>query len=392
MIFSNQHLIWIEKAALRSLFISIWLAIFVSIFIHGWTATWSFLGIESMYPPFADLRTVQGGLLSLAQGLDPQLINPGDPWGRPMNYPAVWLDIGRFLHFQSEDAYMLVIGFVIALYCAICFYLLTQYPSVWLFLLSFSGASLLAIERGNNDLIIFIILFLAASFPLLIRGPLILLATILKIYPVFAVLSMAVHKRFSVAIAATLSTILFAAYILLFDAAELQKLRMATPVGALQSYGSLPLALSLDKFSSALTPAFVSAVLIALSCAVWYFLRAKQMLSVSTGTTYREEVLFLVGAPIFLATFVLMGNWDYRLIFLIFCIPYVQKIANSIVKNITLILILTASNQALLYLTFNRVGITICKFSKALLFIAIAVILLDMVVRTLRNIAIRKVI
>jgi hypothetical protein len=32
----------------------------------------------------------------------------------------------------------------------------------------------------------------------------------------------------------------------------------------------------------------------------------------------------LVGAAIYVGTFMLSANWDYRLIFLIFCIPFLQ--------------------------------------------------------------------
>ena len=49
---------------------------------------WAFLLVPSGGDePFADLRTVQEAMTSLAQGFDPQLVNPGEarPRARVMN-------------------------------------------------------------------------------------------------------------------------------------------------------------------------------------------------------------------------------------------------------------------------------------------------------------------
>ena len=39
----------------------------------------------------------------------------------------------------------------------------------------------------------------------------------------------------------------------------------------------------------------------------------------------RSVDLMLVGAAIYVGTFILSSNWDYRLIFLVFCIPFLQQ-------------------------------------------------------------------
>ena len=46
--------------------------------------------IPTMNPVFADIRTITGVNATLSQGLDPLVSNPGDPWGRTMNYPRIW--------------------------------------------------------------------------------------------------------------------------------------------------------------------------------------------------------------------------------------------------------------------------------------------------------------
>ena len=45
----------------------------------GWTGAFRRLGVPTLSPPLADMRTLQGALLSEARGLDPQVDNPNDP-------------------------------------------------------------------------------------------------------------------------------------------------------------------------------------------------------------------------------------------------------------------------------------------------------------------------
>lgn len=152
----------------------------VAIFKYGWIETWSTLLVPALDPPFADLRTVQGALLSLERGLDPLVSNPGDPWDRPMNYPRPWLLIAQWLSLHVEIYYLISVLFYVVGYLCICVYLLNRFPSIWLLLAVLSGASLLSIERGNNDLVIFILLFFAATSKVFISVVLITIATMLK--------------------------------------------------------------------------------------------------------------------------------------------------------------------------------------------------------------------
>jgi hypothetical protein len=56
----------------------------------GYEQTWRLWSIPVMSPPFADLRVITHGADSVARGFDPLINNPGDPWGRPLNYPKIW--------------------------------------------------------------------------------------------------------------------------------------------------------------------------------------------------------------------------------------------------------------------------------------------------------------
>ena len=148
-----------------------------------------------MSPVFADTRTVQGALVSIEQGYNPQIENPGDPWQRPMNYPLIWVNIARFFQLENETNFLLfVVSYVIA-YVVGCLILLWMFPSFYMLLAMFSGALLLAVERGNNDLLVFVLMLagvLISRVPhrLYARVPLFLSAAALKIYPAYAFLSL----------------------------------------------------------------------------------------------------------------------------------------------------------------------------------------------------------
>jgi len=174
----------LKKRFLCVSFIVAWLLIAISIVTIGWASTWKGLLIPTMTPVFADMRTVQGALQSIAQGLNPQINNPGDPWGRVMNYPSIWIAIAQMLDLNNEANYLVfvliaVFGF---LYC--CYSIVSKSDSIWALFCVLSGAALLAVERGNSDLIVFTLLFLSAKITSFSRVLPIAAATTLKIFPV----------------------------------------------------------------------------------------------------------------------------------------------------------------------------------------------------------------
>ena len=54
-------------------------------------AVYRFLTLPALVPAFGDMRTSTGINFSLACGFDPMLDNPGDPWGRAVEYPRIWI-------------------------------------------------------------------------------------------------------------------------------------------------------------------------------------------------------------------------------------------------------------------------------------------------------------
>lgn len=348
-----------KKTFLLSIFILSFILILCGVLIAGWSETWSALLVPTANPPFADLRTVQGSIYSISQGFDPQLINPGDPAKRPMNYPSIWADIAKLLSLDLEQNYLIFVCSYVSLYILVCFANLRQHPSLWILLLIFSGSSLLAIERGNNDLIVFNLLYFSTIAPIIFSAALIIVASILKIYPIFTVGTLYKSKKVLL-----ITTGLLATYILI-KLPELQIIRGGTPISASLSYG-IP---SLQAKFGLTYPAWGVAL-----CMVLFSLisgRIKWIKAHAKSTIYsdRDYKLFLLGASIYLCTFIISSNWDYRLIFLIFCIPYIDKLTGNSLKIILLSSILLASNQMILtHLLGSIVGENLCVLTKCVVF------------------------
>lgn len=333
-----------NKNVLSFIFLFICFLILFLILNLGWTQTWSMIlgPTITLEPYFADMRTVQGALLSIQQGFNPQLVNPGDPWGRPMNYPYVWVVISDFFSLDSEKNYLILIIFSVTTYLTICLNILRKYPSIWLLLTIFSGSSMLAIERGNNDLIVFILLYFSSSTSLLLTSLLIICASILKIYPIFSIITLSNNKKYFIIITSIVGLYLVSIW------SEIESIRANTPISAVMSYGAPSISEALKlKFNIHLNSWILA------MCAIFFalLLGRSNRVKITTKSQKMDEIkfkLFQIGACIFLCTFIISSNWDYRLIFLILCIPFVTSLPKSNIRLLILLSIIIASNQAFL--------------------------------------------
>jgi hypothetical protein len=323
-----------------------------------------------MSPPFADLRTVQGSLMALESGLNPQINNPGDPWGRPMNYPSVWIWLATMFSIQNEANYLVFVATMVIGYLVSCFFLLRAYPSLPLLLMCFSGAALLAVERGNNDLLVFTLLFASASSPRVIGVAAITIATLLKIYPALAIV--AFLKNIRTALFMAIGSI-FAIVLLL---PEFSAIQSATPTSGGLSYGSQSIFAHVRRFNSRILGAFLSIVLISTAFILGSAKSTKSKSNASRSTS-AEETLFLIGACTYVGTFILASNSDYRLIFLLFCIPYFLKIDNIFMRIYLIISLFIAMNFIPMKVVFGEFGVGLNISAKIFLVIALTAILFN---------------
>jgi len=341
------------------IFVLFWAAILICIAKFGWVATWGMLHIPTIYPPFADMRTIQGALASIAAGYDPQIHNPGDPWGRVMNYPGVWIDIARIFRLGDEASFLFFVVTCIFGYLYSCYTLLKNSPSVYLLLAMMSGASLWTVERGNNDLVVFSLM--AAALHLRwdkVKSLIVLLAVMLKIYPVFAVYG--IFRRNIKLLVVT--TVLAAIYLIL----NLNEMMLAKSGNT--ASGDFVYGVQLD--AAGLAGLFL--VLVLSGFVLGKTGIAAKLFANSSGE-YEKE-LFIVGGSLFVATFVLSINWDYRLIFLLFCLPYLRLLKSKLLLHAASVSVLLSMN-VLLMVNLGQAGIIanhMCKFFLfAVIFVAL---------------------
>ena len=100
----------------------------------------------------------------------------------------------------------------------------------------------------------------------------------------------------------------------------------------------------------------------------------------------KMEDLFLIGSGIYVATFFLISNFDYRLIFLSFCIPYILSIKNLYIQKLTPLLIVISMNQFFLYKIFGLYGAFMNILSKVAILIILSIVLIQILNRNIINI------
>jgi hypothetical protein len=317
------------------------------------------LRVPTMYPPFADMRTIQGALSSISAGFNPQLYNPGDPWRRVMNYPGIWIDIARIFRLGNETGFLAFVSACILGYLYSCYTLLKKSPSVYSLLAMLSGASLLAVERGNNDIVIFSLLAVALHLRRdWIRSIIVLLAVVLKVYPVFSI-----YGFFQKNIKLLMLTTLLSAIYLILNLNEMILIKSGNTAFGFLAYG-----VHLDAVK------MVGLLLILVFSSFLFWKTGAAAKWFANGSDEYARDLFIVGGSIFVATFILSMNWDYRLIFLIFCLPYFQSLNNKLVKHVCSVSVLLSMNVLLMH-SFGRPAINASKMSQFFLFAAIFVAL-----------------
>lgn len=342
-------------------FIVSWISIISSILIFGWSTTWSALGIPSMFPEFSDMRTVQGALYSLSEGFDPQTNNVGDPWGRSMNYPSIWISISEIFNLKIELHFKIFVSLMVFLFLGSCFLMVKQYPSLTLLFLCFSGATLLAVERGNNDILVFSLMY----FSVFVGGGSyvigLLIATLLKIFPILAFPAFChSFKTFFL-----MFVVAIIALVILFP--EFSNIRTGTPISHSLSYGSPSISAAFQGVLNFNFPAYyISILMLVTALMAWRLEFISKRLAFSEIDS-RAKQMFLIGAYIYVGTFILSSNWDYRLIFLILCVPYAMSANDRYVRILLSISLIIAFNQIPLTWVLGTIGAALNILSKSLL-------------------------
>ena len=197
----------------------------------------------------------------------------------------------------------------------------------------FSPAVLLGIERGNSDLLILVLVVVAAllasgqrPFQHLGAFVILFLAVVLKIYPCFAacILIRGTLRRGLVLAGAFSTCCLFYA---MFTWHDLHLIRKATPRGGNLSYGRDVLWMAMLPFKPSLSSWLQLAsrfwsVFVFPIAGVMAFWRPAFVRYQGNSVNERVSInLFRGSSSIYVGTFLLGNNYDYRLMFLVLAIP-----------------------------------------------------------------------
>jgi hypothetical protein len=323
---------WLAGALVLAYAVLLWLTAQA----RGIESALNVAGVPSVGAPFSDLYVFPAAAGEFDRGGNPYLSNPSDPWRRTYNYPRVWLLFMRYpfaavpwLGFGLGGAWLLAVGAYWGR--------LTLAQGLAAGALVCSPPVALALERGNSDLLIF--LLIAAGLGCLSRGwrvpawLLFLGGALLKLYPLVAFsafLRAGARRGWAWLAGGLLAFGLWAA----LHFGELHAIAHNTPAGGpAVSYGATVVFYIAEKLHGDKTgewgayvgQAWVGSVAAAALAAglAWLGFRRR---SPSAGASFDRALAgFHVGAGIYLLTFILGSNFVYRQIFLLFCLPWLLR-------------------------------------------------------------------
>ncbi|MFO1076121.1 MAG: hypothetical protein U1E73_00180 [Planctomycetota bacterium] len=327
---SGAHHLRTRQARLLVALIVVGIAVATGWFAFG--GDWSPLraiGVPIEDRPFGDARTISGAGEALQRGLDPLVANPGDPWGRPMDYPRAWL-VFAGMGLGPDRTWMLAAVFFAVAAAgafALCRLVEDRLGAALLALGLLAPTTWLALERANNDLLMFGLCCLAAVFAarrLAAASALVAGAALLKLYPIAGAAALLRPGRAASCRWLVPLLLLFALYAgVTFDDIVLMQ-RGATRAEFL-SYGADIVPRWLGK-NTPLGPHIWLAVADGLLLAVLLIgLSWRTQTRLGAGDPTPALAGFRLGAAIYLGTFVFGSNFDYRLLFLLPALPQLAR-------------------------------------------------------------------
>jgi hypothetical protein len=302
--------------------------LFSEYYLGSYAVVGKYFAIHPM-PYFHDLDIWVGGIDSWREGSDPYEVGGRNKHAAYFNYPSAWL-VFSFIPVITKSN-LVEMGLVIVLLFFFSLYFFVEkcdllsalvYTSLFI-----SPAVILAIERGNCDLIIFLLLMfvLLMSNVTPVFTLLMIMTSMLKLFPVGAFIGILnnvtakTKTRFFLFLTAVFA---FVVYLFVWkDNLLVVNKQTPRPFGGYSfGLGEIPNAFltyfpsdsDLLKFTSFLTIYVLSLLLSYVIFKTW---STPQINPDAKGTAY------LIGSGIFIVACVFGFNFEYRLIFLLFTVP-----------------------------------------------------------------------
>tara|TARA_Y100000591_G_scaffold216471_1_gene187964 strand:- start:67 stop:1269 length:1203 start_codon:yes stop_codon:yes gene_type:complete len=314
------------KLNLKIFFLFFYLIIFVLDFYNYINFGFGRLFYE-VDPMFADLITIIPSKVELNEIIlnEKLLLSSTETMNRSMNYPILWVYIFDFIgNFTVPHIFLGNIQIIIYLFTTIAvFSYFKQIKFINLFII-LSPPIFLLFDRGNNDLIIFLLILISIYTNSFLSGVIIGLAAALKIYPLFLFLIfLYIKKKKSFFLIGFLITL----PLIYFSFSDLYIYITSTSISFSSSFGLLSFALFLKKISLILFNFSISTYLyffisimffIILMIFLNYFLNDDlNEISEKISSNLSNMKLFLIFFSLSLFIFIIFSSWAYRIIFLI---------------------------------------------------------------------------
>jgi len=290
---------------------------------------WDELGVPPVSPGFFDLRSVTSGWECARQHLGAWPDNPCDPWGRPENYPRIWI-AASVLGLGHGDTFFIGAVIVVCFFVSAVLVLPRAAPIgdalVYGFALC-SPAVMLGVERGNVDLALFSMLAVAGlvmrwrGYGPPVASALILVAAILKLFPIAAVGMLTGLPR-RVAAASIGSVLAIFAVYAAGTFGDVRTIDRVLPQDDEYAYGVHITGDWLGHFAGAGSVWDAALVVSAIVAALAVRRPVSMRLAMASS---RELDLFCAGAGVYVATFALVRSADYRLVFLLLTVPQLAR-------------------------------------------------------------------
>jgi len=328
-----------------------WLLILVLFKTYGYEETWQLWKVPTQNLPFLDFRLIPGSAESFTHGYEPSVKNPYDPTQRIFNYPAFWRVFFYTGITEADTVWISVTMIVLFFAAAFLFPKNLSIPgAIGMLFVLFAPASMLLYERGNVDLIVFFIcamIVIAESYSAYVAALLIAFASIVKLFPFFGVtvlLKESKNKFLLLFVSCLLVLVLY--MVATWDSVKASW--NLTMRGNGISYGTnvfvTRYAQSLSQFFVQwFTPHHTALLLkygppvVALGLLSVLIILAFINTQQPESLTERNLAAFRMGASIYVGTFLLGNNWDYRLAFLVFVVPQLvewMRFANKLHRRV----------------------------------------------------------
>jgi len=273
-------------------------------------------------------------------------------------HPKIWIHLVDFLKLQKEYIYNIFIITVYTIYFFSLIKLFLEFKEIksriFFIIFFISTTNLILIERFSTDIFIFIIVFLVLNIKRnYLKSLLILFGVSLKYYPIFLLSIFISNKKYLL-----LNCLFFFLFISIFYFDQIKLVsENILEVALIIAYGARTLAKAFYHLSTEYD-FFITdqnyhyfknfiILLTSLYCLVIFitgYLFSKIKIN---NISNNIETYFISGASIYIGTFIVGSNFDYRLIFLILTIPYIININNFYLKFLLITSITISINSFL---------------------------------------------